>query len=80
MYRAVGCEQGVQVNLVGFRALVTGRRTISRGPSVPSSLEAVPRAGDWPRGDAAAWWTSASVGSSKRERARECTHDPACGR
>ncbi len=54
--RALGCEQGVQVNLVGFRALVTGRRTLSRGPPVPSSLEAVPRSGDWPRADAAAWW------------------------
>ena len=36
-------EQGVRVNLVGFRALVTGRRAISRGSSVPSSCEAIPK-------------------------------------
>lgn len=45
LYRALGCEQGVRVNLVGFRALVTGRRAISRGlsASVPWSCEAYPR-------------------------------------
>ena len=35
--RAQGCEQSVLVNQVGFRALVTGRRAISRGPSVQKS-------------------------------------------
>jgi hypothetical protein len=45
-YKALGCERGVLVDLVGLHAPVTSRRAFSRGPPRATSPRAAMSAGD----------------------------------